>query len=64
MTSRNVWALGALRFNSIARVAKRRICTVAPEAYQNGPLVESFSNDPSTGGCRLNLRDTVAIGDL
>lgn len=64
MTSRKVWAFGALRFNSIARVAKRRICTVAPEAYQKGPLIESFSSESSTGGCRLNLRDTVAIGDL
>lgn len=36
-TSRKVCALGALLFNSIARVAKRRIWTVAPDAYQNGP---------------------------
>lgn len=33
-----VWALGALRFNSIASVAKRITCTVAPLAYQKGPL--------------------------
>lgn len=30
ITSRKVCALGARRFNSMARVAKRRICTVAP----------------------------------
>jgi hypothetical protein len=33
MTSRNVCALGAFLFNSIARVANQRIWTVAPEAY-------------------------------
>lgn len=32
-----VCAFGALRFNSMASVAKRRICAVAPLAYQNGP---------------------------
>jgi hypothetical protein len=37
MTSRNVCALGARLFNSIARVAKSRIWTVAPDAYQKGP---------------------------
>lgn len=37
MTSRNVWALGALHFSSIAIVANKMICTVAPEAYQKGP---------------------------
>jgi len=31
------WALGALRLSSMAMVAKRIICTVAPLAYQNGP---------------------------
>lgn len=30
-------AFGALLFSSMAIVAKRRICTVAPLAYQNGP---------------------------
>jgi len=30
-------AFGALLFNSMAMDANRRICTVAPEAYQNGP---------------------------
>jgi hypothetical protein len=37
ITSRKVWALGALLFNSIAILANNRICTVAPEAYQKGP---------------------------
>jgi hypothetical protein len=37
MASRNVCALGAFRLSSIAKVAKRMTCTVAPEAYQNGP---------------------------
>jgi len=37
ITSRKVWALGARRLSSMARVAKSRICTVAPEAYQKGP---------------------------
>jgi hypothetical protein len=37
MASRKVWAFGARRFNSMARVANRMICTVAPDAYQNGP---------------------------
>jgi hypothetical protein len=31
-----VWAFGAFLLSSIARVAKRMTCTVAPEAYQNG----------------------------
>jgi hypothetical protein len=35
--SRYVWALGARLLSSMARVAKRRIWTVAPDAYQNGP---------------------------
>jgi hypothetical protein len=34
---RLTWALGALLFNSMAMVAKRIICTVAPLAYQKGP---------------------------
>ena len=38
ITSRKVCALGALLLSSIARVAKSRICTVAPLAYQKGPL--------------------------
>lgn len=43
MTSRNVWALGARLLSSIAIVANNRICTVAPEAYQNGPLTSQVS---------------------
>lgn len=37
MTSRKVCAFGDRRFSSMARVAKRRIWTVAPLAYQKGP---------------------------
>ncbi len=37
MTSRNVCAFGAFFLSSIATVANRRICTVAPLAYQKGP---------------------------
>lgn len=33
--SRMVCALGAFRFTSTARIPKRRICTVAPDAYLN-----------------------------
>ena len=38
MTSRKVCAFGALRLSSIAKVAKSKICRVAPLAYQKGPL--------------------------
>lgn len=30
-------AFGALLFSSMAMEANKRICTVAPEAYQKGP---------------------------
>ena len=33
MISRMVWALGAFRFTSTARMPNRMICTVAPDAY-------------------------------
>jgi len=39
MISRKVWALGARRFTSMAMMPKRRICTVAPAAYQKGPVM-------------------------
>jgi hypothetical protein len=38
MTSRKVCAFGARRLSSMAKVAKSKICTVAPLAYQKGPL--------------------------
>jgi hypothetical protein len=37
ITSRKVCAFGALLLSSMAILAKSRIWTVAPEAYQNGP---------------------------
>jgi len=33
----HVCAFGALRLSSMAKVANKMICTVAPEAYQKGP---------------------------
>lgn len=36
-TSSMVWIAGHLRLISMARMAKRMICTVAPAAYQKGP---------------------------
>ena len=38
ITSRKVCAFGAFLFNSMASVANNKICTVAPDAYQKGPL--------------------------
>jgi hypothetical protein len=32
-----VWAFFAFRLTSMARTPKRRIWTVAPDAYQKGP---------------------------
>ena len=39
MISSMVWALGALRLISTARIPNSRIWMVAPEAYQKGPLM-------------------------
>ena len=39
MISRKVWAFGARRLTSMARMPKRRIWTVAPAAYQKGPVM-------------------------
>lgn len=41
MTSKKVWAFGALLFSSMARVAKRRIWTVAPVEFRNEHLRQS-----------------------
>ena len=42
--SRKVCAFGARRLISIARMPKRRICTVAPAAYQKGPCVHATAH--------------------
>ncbi len=55
MISSTVWAVGALRLISTARMANSSTCTVAPLAYQKGP---------DTPNLKATLEDCSSVAAL